>query len=68
MGYRTLRKFKQAQREYEHHQDREQDRSFETEPPLTEEEREQIASDEYWRRLDAEVRLIGVGEWYGTPR
>ena len=47
MGYRTLRKFKQEQREYEYRQERELDAYFDGEPPpLTDDEREQIASDE----------------------
>jgi hypothetical protein len=60
MGYRTLRKFKQEQREYEYRQEREQDAYFEYEPPLTDDEREQTASDEHYERLDAAAQ-------YGLP-
>lgn len=57
MGYRTLRKFKQVQREYEYRQEQEQDAYFDGEPPpLTDDEREQTASDEYYERLDAAAR------------
>ena len=67
MGYRAERKHKQEQRAYANWQcqkDREQDAYFDGEPPpLTDDEREHADSDEYWHRLEAEARLIGVGEW-----
>ncbi|MBN3848661.1 hypothetical protein G3N58_17790 [Paraburkholderia sp. Ac-20342] len=40
-----------------------QDASLETETPLTEAERAAEYEDDYWRRLDAEARGIGVGRW-----
>lgn len=52
MAYRSLRKFKQAQREYEFMQDRLADDSFEAECPLTDDELAEIASDKHFERID----------------
>jgi hypothetical protein len=52
-----------AYREWERQQNRKQDDSFECEPPPSDDERASNGDDLYWRRIDAEVRGIGVGEW-----
>jgi hypothetical protein len=65
MAYRSLRKFKQQQREYEFLQDRAADAHLDGEPPQTEAERAAEWDDRYWDRLDAEARGLGVGEWHG---
>jgi hypothetical protein len=56
MSYRSLRKFKQQQREYECLQNREQDAYFEGEQTPTYEEQEDRASDDYYADLDAAAR------------
>jgi hypothetical protein len=68
MAYRSLRKFKQQQREYEFLQDRAADAYFDDEPQLTEAERAAEWDDKHWERIDAEARGVGVGEWHATPR
>jgi len=40
-----------------------QEQSFEDEQPLTESERAAEWDRQYWDRIDAEARLMGVGEW-----
>ncbi|MDR6389174.1 hypothetical protein [Paraburkholderia phenoliruptrix] len=40
-----------------------QDQSFEDEQPQTEAERAAEWDRQYWDRIDAEARLMGVGEW-----
>lgn len=53
MTYRSLRKFKQEQREYEYRKDREQDAYFgDDEPLITEAELAEIASDKHFERID----------------
>jgi hypothetical protein len=42
-----------AHREWERQQNRQQDTYFEAEPEPSDDEREQIASDDYWAKLDA---------------
>jgi hypothetical protein len=38
-----------------------QDEQFETDPPLTEEEKAAAWDDSYWERLDAAARYSGAG-------
>jgi ferric-dicitrate binding protein FerR (iron transport regulator) len=40
-----------------------QDQSFEDEPQQTEAERAAEWDRQYWDRIVAEARLMGVGEW-----
>jgi hypothetical protein len=56
MSYRSLRKFKQEQREYEFMQDRLADESFGEDEPPSGVELEEQASDDYYARLDAAAR------------
>ena len=56
MAYRSLRKFKQQQREYEFLQDRAADESFGEYEPPSEAQLEDQASDAYYERLDAARR------------
>jgi hypothetical protein len=55
MSYRSLRKFKQQQREYEFKQDRLADESFGEDESPSYDERELSHSDEHYLRLEAEV-------------
>lgn len=53
MAYRSLRKFKQEQREYGYRQEREQDAYFgDDDPPITEAELEAIASGKHFEQID----------------
>lgn len=62
MAYRSLRKFKQEQREYEYRQEREQDEYFGDEPPVTDDELAEIASDKHFERIDY-PRANRLGGW-----
>ena len=55
MAYRSLRKFKQQQREYERQQNKAQDDYFEPTEPPTEAQRASQWDSEYWQRIDNEV-------------
>jgi hypothetical protein len=56
MAYRSLRKFKQQQREWEHQQDCALDAFLDPEPPITDDELAEIASDKHFERIDAYPR------------
>jgi len=58
MAYRSLRKFKQQQREYECLQDRAADESFGEYESPSYDERELAHNDEHYLRLEAEVNYF----------
>jgi hypothetical protein len=74
MAYRSLRKFKQQQREYEFLQDRAADESFGEYEAATDAEIEDQASDAYYERLDAArryalpIRSVTLGDEMGVGR
>ncbi|NML34899.1 hypothetical protein [Paraburkholderia antibiotica] len=63
MSYRSLRKFKQAQREAEYRQDNLLDAHLDPEPPITEKELAEIASDKHFERVDYPRTNRQWGTW-----